>query len=349
MLNPSQLRAFRIPRIVLSLALTLVAVVGLSLVVTGPPSGPVAAATDASCTDGNFPTPIEADVTFSGDLFVTGSVVVRNGATLTLTAGSHVTVCGPYDLNFANGALHAAGTSEDPITIAGETPETRWGRLFFNGNGDPLLPSVLRHVILDGGGGSDPTAAQGTVHIYDAHLTDGAGPVVEDVTVRNSGAYGIYVRVRSEDTTPPLLSGLTVTNSARAPVLIWASAVGGLGEGNTFTGNAEEAIEVRAGTVLGGDIRFSQTWLRQPIPYRMVNEGGLGVNGATTPTLALMPGTTFRMDPDFTITIAKAHLVVEGTLAEPITFEPTFPGQSWRGIVFQGSATVVPKARSDTS
>jgi hypothetical protein len=80
---------------------------------------------------------------------------------------------------------------------------------------------------------------------------------VEDVTVRRSGAYGIYVRVPSGDISPPLLAGLTITNSAPAPLLFWASAVGGLGADNT--GNAEEAIEVRAGTVLGGDIRFSQT------------------------------------------------------------------------------------------
>lgn len=332
-----------ITRVVLILAVMLLALASFGPNHALAPPRPVIAATNADCIDGNVPTPIEVDMTLSGDLFVTGNVTVRAGATLTLTAGTHITMCGPYELIFNNGALHAEGTLADPITIVGETPATGWGRVFFNGAGSALLPSTLRHVILDGGGGSNPAADWGTLHIYDANISPSAGPVVEHVTIRNSGAYGVFVRVPSADTTPPLLSSLTITNSTRAPMLFWASALGGLGTGNTFNGNSEEAIEVRAGTVLGGDVRFSQTWERQPVPYRMATDfGTLSINGATTPTLTLTPGTIFRMDPDFEIRVAKAHLIAAGTPEDPITFEPVTPGQPWRGIVFNGSSTVVP-------
>lgn len=302
----------------------------------------VLAAPAASCSDGNFPTRVEVDTVLSGDLFVTSNIDVRNGATLTLTAGTHVTMCGPYDIEFNNGALSALGTVEEPIVFAGETAATEWERLFFNGSGGPLLPSSLRHVVIDGGGYGSGTDA-GAIHIDAPAGTDGPGPVLEHVIVRNSGAYGIYVRHDASDATPPLLSNLSISNSASAPLLYWASAVGGLGTGNAFSGNGDEAIEVRAGTVGGGRIFTSQTWSKQPIPYHMVRDfGGLDIDHEAYPVLTLMPGTSFKMDPDFEIRISRGRLMAEGTAAEPITFEAAEPDQPWRRIFFNGSGTEVP-------
>ncbi|MCU0522463.1 MAG: Ig-like domain-containing protein [Anaerolineae bacterium] len=336
--SPSALRS------ILALAVAVLAISGLAYGASAWRRDTVVAA-PSSCPVGTVPSLIETDLTLSGDQFVATNVTIRNGATLTLTPGTAITMCGPYALTFSNGALHAEGTAVDPITIAGETPATRWERIFFNGSADRLLSSTLRHVILDGGGGSDPAADYGALHIYDAGVSTGPGPVVEAVTIRNSGAYGVYVRVPSDDTTPPLLSGLTITDSAAAPLLIWASAVSGLGTGNTFTGNGVQAVEVRAGTVLGGGVSFDQTWQRQPVPYRMVgNGGGLAVTGSatTTPTLTLLPGTALTLDADFTISVVWARLVAEGTPEEPITFEPTDPAEHWHRIYFNGSAGVVP-------
>ena len=155
---------------------------------------------------GNVPTTISVDTTLSGDLFMTGNATVNSGATLTLTAGTHVTMCGEYDLRLNGGSLYAEGTAVSPIIIQGETPVTRWGRIDFIGTGAPLAPSTLRYVVLDGGGGSDPNADTGTIQLNALSGTDGSGPVLEHVTVRNSGAYGITVRVASTDDTPPLLS-----------------------------------------------------------------------------------------------------------------------------------------------
>ena len=335
MVTPPHLKSPPLTRAVLALALALLAYAGVGLLRPTPPA-PIDAAPN-SCAAPNVPSVIEVDTTLSGELFVGSNVTVRAGATLTLTAGTQVTMCGLYDLSFSDGALHAVGTEAEPITIAGETPATRWNRVFFNGAGSRLLPSTLQHVILDGGGGSNPAADYGALHMYDAGISADPGPVVGNVTIRNSGAYGVYVRVHSDDTTPPLLSGLTITSSTASPVLIWASAVGGLGAGNAFADNGVEVVEVRT-----DPIRFDQTWLRQPIPYRLVNEGTLGIDGPLTPTLTLSPGSVFEMDAELLISVAKGRLIAEGTEAEPITFEPATPGQPWDKIYLNGSGTVVP-------
>lgn len=343
--SPPSQRMIPILRSALAIGIGLLLLAGLTLQQTATPydtPGRVLAAPAASCTEGNLPSQIVTDTTRSGDLFVTQNVDVKDGATLTLTAGTRVTLCGPYDIEFNNGALHAVGTAAAPIVFEGETATTEWERLFFNGSGGPLLPSTLHHVIVDGGGyGSG--ADSGAIHIYAADGTAEPGVVLDTVTVRNSGAYGIAVRHHDSDATPPLLSNLTITNSASAPLLFWASAVGGLGTGNAFSDNGAEAIQVRAGVVLGGRIFTSQTWSKQPIPYHMVGEfGGLDINHDTYPTLTVMPGTTFKMDPDFQIRISKGRLMAEGTAFEPITFEAADPSQPWRRIYFNGSANEVP-------
>ena len=331
-------RSSAMARVVL-VALTLS--VGVLVLVVLSTEGPPVAAAPNDCAAGNVPTTISVDTTLSGDLFMTDNATVNSGATLTLTAGTHVTMCGEYDLRLNGGSLHAEGTAVSPIIIEGETPVTRWGRINFIGAGAPLAPSTLRYVILDGGGGSNPNLDYGTIQLDALNGTDGAGPVLEHVTVRNSGAYGIAVRVASTDDTPPLLSSLTISNSVRAPVLFWASAVGGLGTGNVFTGNGEQAIEVRTGTVTGGVIVYSQTWQTQPVPYHLSGPV-LDVGGTTTPALTLQPGTILKLDPDLEIRLQQGRLNAEGTAAAPITFERADPAQPWHRIFFNGAATTVP-------
>jgi len=323
-----------VSRLILSLTAALLVLLGLAMSQTLMPARPwhVAAAPAADCVSGNVPSLIESDTTLSGALFVTADVTVRAGATLTLTAGTDVTMCGPYELIFNDGALHAEGTAADPIIIAGETPATRWERIFFNGFGSSLRPSLLRYVILDGGGGSDPSLDLGALHVEAANGTTGVGPVVDQVTIRDSGAYGVYVRVNHTDGTPPLFSGLTITNSARAPMVFWASAVGGLGSGNAFGGNGEDVIEVRV-TSLGGSLDYDATWYAQPVPYRLL--GLLNVADARSPVLTISPGTSIEMADTGGFWINSAGLVINGTPTEPITITRAPGVTTWDRLYYE--------------
>lgn len=85
----------------LSLAAIIVAWYGHSL-----------AAITADCTNGNFSGSYQdEDVTLSGDLYVTSNVTVRNNVTVTLEAGTNVTMCGAYRLRVEGGGnLVAVGT-----------------------------------------------------------------------------------------------------------------------------------------------------------------------------------------------------------------------------------------------
>ena len=292
---------------------------------------PARAAPSASCSDGNFPTRVEDDATVSGDLYVTDDILVRNDATLTITAGSHITMCGEYQLRVENGTLVASGTETDPILFDADDPSTRWENIFIIGISS-MGENVIEHVELNNGGGNDETALTGAIHIRNYYDSPGAYPLVKDVTINDSGAFGLVVESDGyDDETPPALSGLTINNSARAPMLLDVAAVGGLGQGNTFTGNVTNTIQVGwfHGPTLNGHglLGYSQIWRAQPVPYEITGDVVLrDADQAGDPaTLTIEPGTSFLVHPDVGIDIgtlfnANTALLAEGTATDPITF-----------------------------
>lgn len=293
----------------------------------------------SSCAAGNVPGLIESDTTLGGDLYVTSDVIVRNGATLTLTAGAHVTMCAEYDLQMTNGMLHAVGTATEPIIFDSDDPAQKWGALDYIGNGSTVLTSTLQYLELNNGGGSDANAAFGAIHVLGTwDGTAGYSPVIDHVTVNDSGAYGIYVWLHEDDPTPPAISNVTVTGSAAAPLSLGAAAVGGLGGGNSLGGNGRDAIQVRTGT-----IRYSQNWRSQPIPYELTGPV-LDVFGSEEPVLTLQPGVVLWMGADSTIRMQGGGLVAEGTAASPITITRAGNnGPLWDRIYFSQSA--LPESR----
>ncbi|MDX1435893.1 MAG: hypothetical protein R3335_03720 [Anaerolineales bacterium] len=296
----------------------------------------VGAQEGADCGSPNVPGVITTDTTLSGVLYAADDIVVQNGAVLTLTAGTQLTMCGEYDLrlNIGGSALKALGTPSQPIVIQAENPGINWGRIDFAASSVPVTPSTLQHVQLIDGGGNDPAEEIGALHVGANQATGDLTPIVDHLTVVDSGAYGVYVRVHENDATPIALSNITVTGSARHPMLLWASAVGGLGQGNTFTGNMTETIEVRHGG-LGGRVSRSQNWGSQPVPYQVT--GGdpdvLHIGGTENPILTIEPGTTVLMPADGKIVVTSGGLVAAGTSTEPITFSDS-GGGPWEGITY---------------
>jgi len=283
------------------------------------------AAPTADCTSGNFSGIYQTqDLTFSGDLFVTSHVNIRNNVTITLEAGTNVTMCGAYQISINSGGnLVAAGTESLPIIFDAADPLVKWNRILFSGAAGH---SVLRHVVLNNGGGNDPIAKVGALEFGSTLAANPLpSPILDYITINNSGAYGMYLQVSANDVTPPSISNVAIANSTNAAILANAQTLGGLGSGNVFTNNLKNTIQV----IHGGASRLyhSQTWRKQDIPYEMLGTALVAAANSTDPypTLTIEAGTTFLMGPDASLEIGtslgrRASLVVEGTETSPVTF-----------------------------
>ncbi|MDX1665361.1 MAG: hypothetical protein R3272_16325, partial [Candidatus Promineifilaceae bacterium] len=292
-----------------SLGAVLVALGLLALALLGGVRA-TARAAPADCSSGNVPSIIESDTTLPQDLYVTENVTIRSDAVVTLTAGTQVTMCGPYQWWVQDARLLALGTEAEPVVFSAQNEATPWERIYVGGGGISVQPSHFRHVILQDGGGSDPTAESGALHIYSPGLSVGAGPVLDHVTVRNSGSYGIYIRMDEQDPDPLSLTNLTVSGSARAPLMLYVSAMRGLGDGHSLTANTEDVIEVRAGTVGGGIVYFDQRWLAHDVPYHIVSDfGGITLRGDNNPKLTIDPGVTLLMGAGADVQVQTGGLV----------------------------------------
>jgi hypothetical protein len=294
----------------------------------------------ADCSNGNFVgTYQDQDLTLSGDLYVTGNVTVRNNVTVTLEAGTNVTLCGAYRIRMEGGGnLRAIGTEAAPITFDADNPAVPWDAIQFLGEANH---SVLRHVILNDSGGDDPAALKGSVEFLNLAANPQPSPTLDHVTVNSSGAYGLYLRVNSDDATPPSITNVTIHNSANAAVLANAQALGGFGSGNIYTNNAPNSIQV----IAGGASRLyrNQTWRDQGVPFEILGQAivASAAGGDPFPTLTIKPGTTFLMHPAAELLIGVslgrgASLVAEGTAEAPITFTRLNDSSApWRGLRLQ--------------
>lgn len=322
----------------------LLALLGLGIVKTLP--------ADASSTQlpprcdnfGDYGSTLEQDTTWTGDVYLGRDLIVRGNATLTITSGVHVYFCGDYSLSigslFDPARLNAVGTTQDPIVFQPVDGVTNWGQLYF---GDSLdQASFLQHTILRKGGGLNPNETDAVLFISDRHSPpDLASPIIDRVTVEQSSAYGIRVAMDNEnDPMPPSLTRVTITGSARAPFLLEAAAVSGLGREITTSGNAVEAIQVE-GDSLNGGMFFDQRWRKHGIPYEIL--GSLYIrnndNTKTHSTWIIDPGVTLLIHSDKDITIGSlygdARLLVRGTEDMPVTFD-RLDDQSapWGSIIF---------------
>lgn len=277
----------------------------------------------ADCGTGNVPGTIQTeDVALGGDLYVTGDVLVRNGVTLTLEAGSNVTMCGEYHFRIEGDAnLVASGTMTEPITFDAENPAVKWDAIQFIDPGDA---SVLRYVTLNNGGNLNSHPENAPIFISTAFANAVASPAIDQVTITNSDNYGLSIRFPSTDRTPPAISNVSVSGSAAAAALVDLEALGGLGRGNSFTGNMTDTIQIRGS---GSRVYFTQLWRNQGVPFELLGSATIAAESSadTMPVVTMEEGTLFRLAPDVNLNVGtslgrRGALVANGTATEPITF-----------------------------
>jgi len=254
---------------------------------------------------------------------VRGSIAVSGSAQLTLEPGVELRFEQDAELRVTQGTLLAKGTEQAPINmVAHSFSPTKgvWRGVVFATEGSA---SELRYVTLrDCGGASGKGAC--------IALENKAAPVLDHVTVRNSGTAGVTVA----DDGSAFGAGsttLSVFDSASHAVSIGANEAGTLPTGGTFTGNAPQAV------VLRGNVARSQTWPNPGIPYVIQSDVHVE-DEVTPPTLTLSAGTVLRFGSGFGLFAGYNHpseLIVNGTEAEPVLFTADAanpqPGH-WRGV-----------------
>jgi hypothetical protein len=221
------------------------------------------------------------------------------------------------------------------VTIRSYSGPLSFSHTTISGGGDPsgIVPEAASMLDVHGDG-TLPT--QGVIH-------------ADHLTVRGSASQGILLSPGAGFTADS--TALTVTESATAPLSVYARAVGALPTG-TYTGNGVDEIVIPG--VGGTAAVLEDTTMRAlGVPYHVGTpgtSGTLSVGGVpgSVATLTIEPGVTLRFDKDgiFYVEVFSSTdpptgaLVAAGTADEPIVFtsaEAAPQAGDWLGIYF-GSA-----------
>ncbi|MCR9161467.1 MAG: right-handed parallel beta-helix repeat-containing protein [Nannocystaceae bacterium] len=230
-------------------------------------------------------------------------------AALTLEAGAELRFA-PVAGMFVSGggSLTAAGTAEEPVVFDAES--TNWLGLEFLGTAS--ADNQLTGVEILGVDGDAVTLSSSTVAITGSTIAENSG-----------------LAVQVDDGSTITISGSTFTQNA-GPLEVGVAHVEGLDTDNDFTGNDDDVVTVRSGTV-----EDDVTWLDVGVPLAMT--GNLGVDG----DLVFAEGMTLVMPLDASISVATTgSLAAMGSADAAVTIRgaEAQPGY-WKGIAFHSKAT----------
>ncbi|MGD9974449.1 MAG: PKD domain-containing protein, partial [Desulfatirhabdiaceae bacterium] len=279
-----------------------------------------------------------------GTYVVQGTIVVANGATLTIEPGTQVKLNHGVNINVA-GILTATG-----VMFTAQDQASPWSGILFDGSGatqSRLENCVLQYVnswYYNGEAvifirNASPTIKGCTINncgaYYGIRIQNGS-PVIQDNTI-NGVTKGIYV----DATSSPTATGNTITNNQYG---IWIDG-GGTYQSNTINGNSEFGIYVAYSTnnpefidntyadnvkgemTAGGTIQGAVNWAATGA--MVYNISGLSIPQGASLTIA--SGRTVKLNHGVNINVA-------GTLtATGVMFTAQDQASPWSGILFDGS------------
>lgn len=256
---------------------------------------------------------------------VRGQLSISPSATLTLEPGVVVRFAPDAELR-VQGLLLAPGSAQAPVQLLGVEPTPgSWRGLVFASSND----SSLSHVSLRGCGAPSGEGAC-------LSLRDEAAPVLQDVSVLQSGSLGVLADADSGF--GPDSSRLSVSDCTGAAVRLSANQAGTLPSSSTFSGNGANAVEV------SGTVSRSQTWSG---PFLVQGSVYLRASETEDVTLTIAAGSVLRFAANTELSIDFAQedtgtLAVEGTADAPVLFTANSdnpqPGH-WRGVHLRGGKT----------
>lgn len=266
--------------------------------------------------------PISENQTWSGDIRVTGDVSIRDGAEITIEAGTRFFVDADVHIEFGWNSnaysLFANGTEEAPIVFQGSTEEAGFWRgitLGANGTSNSNLTFVEVH---HAGGGQ-------------AAVTQNAELTVSDLTVNASGDVGLQASNFRRDS-----ETLTVTESADTPVVLTnEKALANFPYGGDLTGNASDQLVLDFSSV------NMEVNIQDPgVPFYLPK--GLSTRAGTEFTVPA--GILFLVGVDQSIEFGwnanETTFDLQGTEEAPIIFEGIDPAPgSWSSFLVRGNVT----------
>jgi hypothetical protein len=207
------------------------------------------------------------------------------------------------------GALRVDGTYGRVVFgLLADTPG-RWGGLEFYEQTDPIR-TILNYCTVE-------HAGAGTL----AAITCYAEVLIANTRIANNAGTGIYC----QNTGFAKFENDTITGCGGFPLHIAAQYVGTIGNGNSFTGNARDAIEVTGGTITG---RYTQ-YRQQDVPYLILET--VEVDSDSEPTLIIENGVELQFARGAALAIgrtARASLQADSVTFTGATAQPG----AWDGL-----------------
>jgi hypothetical protein len=215
------------------------------------------------------------------------------------------------------GGLRADGTYGRIVfgPLADSSEPGQWGGLEFWERTDPIH-TILNFVSIEGAGADNSAAVTcyAEVLIANTKITGSAGT---GINCQNTG----FARFEND----------TITGCGGYPLHIAAPYVGTVGNGNSFTGNLHDAIEVAGGTIASN---AQYRW--QGVPYLI--RDSIEVGSSLEPTLLIENGVELQFEPGAGLAIgrnARASLQADSVTFTGATEQPG----AWNGLELHRYAT----------
>jgi hypothetical protein len=266
---------------------------------------------------------ITADETWTaGTLYrVMNSVSVDNGAKLTIEPGVTIEFVQDAGLSISSGnsVLVAAGTDQEPITFTGVQEVTGFWRgisIFSNSVENEISNAEIRYA---------GSTSAGTFFDAAALTIDQAKIQLSDVTIANSGQYGIQTR-RDESEFP--MQNMVFQDNEGDHAYIHISQLGYFDEASIFDGLGYV-------TAYGGGTTHDMTIAAlNDAKYQIVN------NVEFEHEIVINDGAIFEFAPDAGIVVSNGAVIkANGTESSKIVFTGTSKvAGAWRGIRINSSS-----------
>lgn len=260
---------------------------------------------------------IKTNTTFKkGAYNVTCDIDVRSGATLTIEPGTILIFdAGKIVEVEEGGIINANGTSSESITFKGKEPvKGYWAGVYVYSKS---INNKFAYCNISDGG-----SASNGANIKIANSNSGATASIEYCKISNSRNAGVTVftdkDVAHDANVLNSFHDNVLTGNGTYPLVVNTPAVTSIGEGNSYTGNAKDYINILS--YYDEEVNVPVTFSKQAVPYLVSGTGGNGV--LFYQPLTVQPGVTvvfsqgmgFGFDNSGTITAV-------GTASDKITFK----------------------------
>ncbi len=277
-----------------------------------------------------------------GIYWVTSSVTVNTGATLTIEPGVIVKLGSGTSIvvgGTGGGALAATGTATERIAFTSIKDDLRADT---NGDGTATAPApgdwVRIHFTTGGGGALADVdvlyAGQSSNHAI--YCSEGAPAELRNASVRRSRQVGLDC---GSGRCPGVVANSTFADNGTWPIRMYPSEASRIAADNEFTGNGNPGVSLAGQTLPAG----AHAWAALTVPWFLAST--LTVPAGAT--LDLAAGLVLKLDEGNGITVSGGALNTHGVPGQPVLLTSIRDDAALGDTNADGTATV--PARGDWS